>query len=172
MIDLMKIKLSKMINERLTYAESGINDSKLQSYINEFKYHLSVIPINAFEENIVYLTHTLTENSQYLEKLITDIFKNDYTKEEKTIYIVYCLLRMARRFIIEDELLEQVKQVINKSSNKLDVQFYIDEIKYSYLTHLTLNGSPDDSATIDSLLEDLEAVEASHNAFNIGERLL
>ena len=100
------------------------------------------------------------------------LFNDIYTAQEKSILVLFAITRISNHFIVSDEMAQAMHEIINLESDKVDIQYYIDEIKFKYLLHLTLIPTDTrDEQLIERLMTELAEIEDVHNKINLDERI-
>lgn len=169
-----------LLDARLLYDIKHLNnfseDSFLEVYhideeIGKYRYPLDIFPQNAFNE--MPLVYTYTETYNYLKTNCTWLWRNFYTTDEIDVIVVYLISIGAMAFDgynYNPEIVAAFERLVNTTSDKIEIQFCIDEFKYKLLMHyITRNIHPE---LVTQYFTDLDAIEETHNHILLfGEKL-
>lgn len=168
MIDLFKIKLSNALVQKQKISEV-LDKNSLNSALKQYLYPVGIIPTNALESGTLYKISSYKENKEYLLDAFNFLFEDKYSNEEKNILILYYIIRAYGQFILRDDMLQELIPLLDIHSEKKEIEYILEELKYKYLQHLINSGSQNEIEKIQSLIDELEPIESSHNHFNINE---
>lgn len=160
------LTLANILKNKLPFDQTKIT-SIIES-INAFKYPLGVIPISALENNPLYDV-AINDNINYLNDFTQYIFKNIYTQDEINIINVYLLLRNISQYVLSEEILAILIPLINIHSEKIEIEYCLDEIRYKYLIHLVYTNTNQNQ--INELMSYLSSIEEAHNSFRLDTAL-
>ena len=158
------LKLIQMLQTRAipTQAEVEI----IQNDLSKYKYPAGMLVQVYKPLSYKYVAATLPQNLQYFENLTQSIYADLYNISEFKILNLFLSLLSENDQILSNIKEEAIIEVLELQTDKEEIQYCLDEIKYHYLTAL-IYVRPHISAPIDSLIEELLPIEESHNAFHI-----
>ena len=166
MISLTSINLMMYLkNKQLLSQEKYI---KFKEKIKDYVYPMGAIPTFAMIHNQLYSLATLKENVEYFDNILNNLYNDIYTKEEIEIIKAYLITICYSDYIYDDVLTEFFSPFVYMNSEKLEIKYCLEEIKFRFLQSLMYNQSNDDEL-INKLFNELEPIEQSHNAFVLTE---
>ena len=168
MIDVRQIELILLFQTKQQFNQN--NFAWIKDEVENYLYPLGIIPINAITNNAAYDDAEFINTYQYFEEITSYFFENIYTTEELDIINAYLMVCTFEHLIFENNVLQFLNPYLNKTSNKAEIQYCIDEIKYAYLSSLVYSES-DDNNLINSLIAELKPIEINHNSFNMYEKI-
>ena len=136
--------------------------------IEIYLFPIGVIPIEAIEANSLYERDTIIENLEYFNSITSIIFKDIYSIEEINIINAYLIIQSYSQTFLTSEMEKLILLFINKTSNKKEIQYCIDELKFNYLKKLIYTNSSQQEL-INKLITELEVIEQDHNAIEISQ---
>lgn len=171
MIRIGQIQLSLYLKDKLPFDEEKLNSIK--SAISNYKYPAGIIADDLLTQNTLYENATLTENVEYLSTIFNFLFQDIYSSQEIDIIIAYLISCSYDNFVFDTETKAYFYPFIQLQSEKPEIQYYIDEIKYHYLLSLIYSHSTqEEKVLINILSEQLSTIEEKHNTFAIHAQLL
>lgn len=138
---------------------------KIQNSFKYYKYPIGIFPMDTIKNNINYSKQDFNYIKNYFESLVSVIFTNIYTNEEQNIIAMYLTISAIAN--PKDLILEKdtISTYLNMSSNKAEIQYCIDEIKYTYLNLLIYVQNS--TQEFNTLLDELTLIEQQHNNFKL-----
>lgn len=147
--------------------DNEILQERLLKYSKLFKYNIGIITEQdlsalkfAQENNITFL-----KAKSFLEKIISILLKQFYTSEEQLIILGFYLSYSFPSLILEKEMINFLEELIKFSSEKEELVYCLEEIKYRLLNYYVLYSS--DQQKIDELFTELGLIEDRHNSMDI-----
>lgn len=165
MINIKESLLLQLIQAQEIPTEEQI--AMFKTLFANYLYPIGTLPNEAFN-NKKFLEDSLEHALQYLDTLFDLLFSDYYTKEELRIFATYFSFNVLTKITLSQTYLDRIVPIISKTSNKQDVQYVIEELKNRYLTHLLFNEP--NNPQINTLIEELSAIEETHNKFNLEQR--
>lgn len=138
----------------------------LKETLDSYVYPVGMIPVSLFRKELNYEGYTFMDNFNYIKSFIYFLYNDYYTMTEIDIISAYTVMHCAASYILNDDILQNLTRYLNISSDKPDIQYCLDEIRYQYLTTLIYTHSTNTSL-INALMEALQPIEQDHNSFNI-----
>ena len=140
--------------------------TSLKETLDSYVYPVGMIPVSLFRKELNYEGHTFMDNFNYIKSFIYFLYNDYYTMAEIDIISAYTVMHCTASYILNDDILQNLTRYLNISSDKPDIQYCLDEIRYQYLTTLIYTHSTNTSL-INALMEALQPIEQDHNSFNI-----
>lgn len=144
------------------------NENQLTAFkakLDQFVYPLGMIPANAITNNDAYKQHSVQENIEYFADFTEFLFDDVYSTEEINIINIYLGLLNLSGYTLDDDVIDIVSPLIQIHSNKEEIEYCLDEIRYKYLIHLIYSKVSSDE--IQPLIAQLSAVEDAHNSLTL-----
>ena len=164
MMQLEILKWITLLNSRLPINQQLLTPLKesLESYV----YPVGMIPVSLFRKELNYEGYKFIENINYIKPFIHFLYNDYYTTTEIDIISAYTIMHCTMSYILNDDILQNLARYLNVNSDKPDIQYCLDEIRYQYLSTLIYTHSTNTSL-INMLMTALEPIENTHNSFNI-----
>ena len=160
-MELGQLKLLSLLNQHVDITDEDIEFFK--SKINLYNNPLSLVPITMVDRN-VYENYTLNQNISYFNNLNSKLFNNIYSNEEINIINIYMAKIVDNRFRSYSDKKIAISDLLEVNSNKEEIQYCLDELRYIYLHALVEENSPN-IELINNLINILLPIEDSHNSF-------
>lgn len=157
--------LNATMKNRLPFDNTYINDFKTE--VLKYKYPGGIFVNNIMRENPTFAPYTFESNYQYVKTWIDAIYDTIYMTDERDIISLYLTIFYCNnQYNLSQETMTTLESYLNQTSNKQEIQYFIEELQYSYLcTALyTNNYNP---TTINPLITNLKAIEQQHNEFSL-----
>lgn len=162
----MNVNKLSMVFNIITRAEMSPEIiEEFQEEIDSYKYPLGAFPIDFLASGINALTD-FTYNLDYISKLIAQLYINYYTEDDMNIISIYIAMRMSSHNL---KMFSTLKSLLNVTSDKLEIQYCLEELKYTYVEMAIENRM--DFDLIPTLLNDLREIEEIHNNFSLQEQI-
>ena len=140
--------------------------------INDKVYPIGIISDMIFQQTSVYHNYTLQENYTYCKEFINTVFNSFYTNEELSILSLFLLQAIYNTDIItKDKAVQLADSYLFTHSEKKDVEFCLNTLRYVRLTSLLRDLNPDNDL-VDQLFKELDGVEEQYNNMNLGANYL
>lgn len=136
----------------------------LKNAVMNCEYPIGMFPSYILESNPLYTTQSIESNINYFESWISGIYGELYTEQEIYIISIYLSLFTYVQFTLPQSVLILIDDLLSVASQKKEIQYFLEEIKYNYLGTLLYSNSSD-TETINTLLNELRAIEVEHNFF-------
>lgn len=141
---------------RLIATKSALTEELQQKIENEITQY--VYPFGCFLAALERMTSNNTfysDNISYFTTLINQIYLNYYNEQERYILSIFSAARMASFLDNENQnMLTAMKETINLTSDKKEIQYCINTLKYEY-TRIIIARTPT-ATELDQLLVELE----------------
>lgn len=166
MINIKELRLIQIIQTQALPKPDEI--ISFQDDIIKYAYPIGIIPPEAFNTKL-FLEGNLDHNLEYIETLLNLLFANYYSKEEIAICATFLSFNILTSILLNETYIKRITPLLSKHSDKDEIQYIIDELKYRYLQYLLYSHT--DDAQIDSLIEELSLIETEHNTFFLRQRI-
>lgn len=165
-MNIASLPLARILKNRLSFDSTKAD--YLKEEITNLKYPLGAFPINIVKSNKIYRNISMTDNIEYFNQFINYLYSDIYSQSEINIINIYLSLLVEFKEILKKEEISYLVPLINIDSNKKEIQYCLDEIRYRYLTHL-IHTDSDDENTIQKLFNKLLPIEQEFNSFQMWE---
>ena len=165
MINLMSIKLTAIIRKQQIVSQDTIDMEKYNKALQEYIYPLGILPMNAFDTNSNLSNLSEQEKLDYFSDLLHSMYNTLYTEEEYNIIYYYLLTRIQGKLTYTPKLIEQLEALVISTQTKKDIIYLQEELKFRLATHYSLTMTNDNR--LFELLDELESIEDTHNAFQM-----
>lgn len=170
-MDLAQVKLMFSLKDRVLPTEELVDEAKTS--IENHTYPIGVIATNIFAQTTAYKDYSITDNHNFCSNFITAVFSDYYTQTELDI-LSYWLLQA---IYIDDmytryEIIKLANSYLFTHSDKKDVEFCLNTLRYLRLTSLLYTNEASDEELINDLFEELEDAEEEYNNTVLGENYL
>lgn len=159
------LTLINLLNRHLPPDESAL--LPLKNDINSYVYPVGILPVNLIQKNLNYTNYTYDESIEYLTPFINYLFQEYYSSNELQIITAYLLVHCTYNYVLPVSFMENLKIFLDITSNKPDIKYCLEEIKFYMLQTLVYNKSSN-TELIDKLIAQLSSIEKEHNTFNLG----
>lgn len=167
MIDTTHIKLLYLLRERKIPTEDEI--AFFRSAIDLYVYPLGVMQTNSLYNNINYESHTFIENINFFNEITSILYNGIYTTEELEIINIFFSLQCETGQTLTVAKQEILSPILQLTSNKKEIEYCLDEIRFYYLLALVHLDS-NDTEQINALIEQLASIEEEHNLLHLDKR--
>ena len=159
-----QLELESKIGLRLP---NDIDLNELKDYIKLFKYPCGCLPFNLYFNNSkAYLSTSIDEDYAYFNDFF--YFLHDYyTEEEYDIIVSHAALSFADQFVLDPPWRDKARQLIQYQTEKPEIQFLLDDIRYLHTRSLLYNENTKESKEIAEHVAYLKTIETEHNNFKI-----
>lgn len=171
MIRIGQIQLSLYLKNKTPFDAEKL--APIKEAITAYKYPVGIIADDMINQNPLYENAELDENISYLLSILEFLFKDIYSIQEINIIVAYLIMSYYTHFSLNNKFKTYLYSFIQLSSDKPEIQFYIDEIKYRYLLSLIYSHSTqEEKELINTLSTELSLIEEQHNKFTIHEQYI
>lgn len=168
MIDITELKIVSAISQGQLISEV-LTEQEYNTYLNTFIYPIAAIPTYSFSSTIGTLFPTITERLDYFKSLLAFGLPQYYTTEELNVFKYYLLLWCGDISIHLNNLVNDIENAININTNKNDVWYCINELKYSLALFYAQNQQQFHDKLV-QIIPELEQIAAAHNRISLKER--
>ena len=137
--------------------------------MSSFIFPLGVLPYDMVNSSMHYSGTSLLENITYFNNITSILFDNVYSKEEIDIINIFLACKCETSLDLDSTKKQIISKLLNINSDKTEIQYCLDEIRFSYLRMLIYTDSTD-IELINSLLERLSTIEQEHNLINLDKK--
>lgn len=143
--------------------EDAIIDSQKQIE-EKFNYPMGFINTEILRDSIAYKDYSVEENYIFLKQFMNALFSTYYTEQEIDILSIYFLTFLYNNIEINlPEISTLIAPLLTIHSNKADIEFCLNSLRYYKLTSLLYINSPD-RTLIQELISMLDGIEDEYNA--------
>lgn len=166
-MNLMNLRLIKAIRNH------DMIDAKDVATWNEriplYKYPIGAFPRQVVQNNSQYLARSYKVNIDYFKRLLSQIYSSFYTADEIEIICIYLTLIATSEYLIDASMIPLVSPFIQTHSEKPEIEFCLEEIKYYYLFMLLNVNTSAANESFETIYDELCLIENQHNHFNLEE---
>lgn len=130
-----------------------------------YKYPIGAFPKQVIQNNHQYLDRSYKVNLNYFKRLLSEIYSNFYTSDELDIICTYLMLITTNEYSVESSMLPWVTPYIEIHSEKPEIEFCLEEIKYYYLYMLLDVNTAAANQSFETIYNELLLIEDQHNHF-------
>lgn len=165
---LNEVKITFYLKNRLLPDDEEIEI--LKNSIEKYVYPIGMCtPIQFINAEDQYLQFSTEENYIYMNNFITKLFNAYYTNDELTILSIYVLLLLYRGKFFLNNTLSIIPSLLFIHSEKTDVEYCLNTIRYHKLTSLMhTQSTPENNSLALRLISELEDIEDEYNNMQLG----
>lgn len=132
--------------------------------IKRYAYPVGIINTEVLREGKVYQNYSIDQNYTFLKQFITTVFSIYYNESEINIITIYLLNFVYNNTEMNDKLLKFVNPILFNHSEKEDVEYCLDSLRYARLIAMLYLEDVDESL-LRRLFAELKDIEEQHNIF-------
>ena len=139
-----------------------------RTFLDECKYPIGAIPAFMLDQyTIMYPNDTIQQHYTFCRQFAATML-NDYTSDEIEICAVY-MLQLIYRYVYSPptELADYLDTYLTTHSNKPEIEFCLNQMRYRKLKMLIHDTSALYSEEIESLILALEPIQEAYNNFDL-----
>lgn len=168
MVNTFQAELTFLIKQRENI-DNTFSNEEIENEIAKFKYPIAIIPFEAFETD--FKNYSMQNNRNYCINLVRALLGQYYDEVELHIISFYATLRAYKNQVLTNDLLNELKSLIEYGTDKIDIQYIIIELKQILLYHYVYSPVQYDIQVAEVILQELKAIANDHNTFNLRERV-
>lgn len=168
MIELSQIRLVLSLDGHVLPSDEEI--ISYRDRINTFVYPLGLIPLSVLINSIHYKQYTFQQNIKYFQSFLSVLYQDIYSKKEIEIISVFLTLTCHQKTELDTEIIELLAPFINIMSEKEEIRYCLEEIKYNYLVNIFQKDPY--NPIVSTLINELSLIEDRHNSFQLQRRTI